>query len=511
MLNKKIKSITHAAIVIISTILFSGLIYREYLTLQNYMEYVAENGKSALFHEQYINQRIAFRLSTLFSRPAALDTRDATSTCRQQEHVNGIYGLNLIDRQFAALPGTLQSRDANCQRWVKDAWAVISLDDDIFTTSNKYSFSNYGGYIFDNIRYYIDLENNYAYSSKVIDIQKHPFPYWENESTPAISLRKYAHGIGVNDVEVDDFLKGSCITSHIHNDEVVNNKVFSLVAPVFNSGKIKGMVVTDINADDLATAFYTTSRPTLWSAMQLWVSDTGSGYSIAFQTPGLSIAPLLSVSARLTDALTLHIRVDIWYFLLSNLWLIALYLLTCLLLLRYASHQLNRHATLSRDNVTDALTGLYNRKLLSERMKQKIAALLRHQIAVTVIAIDCDDLKQINDVLGHQAGDRAIALLGKAIARSVRKSDYGIRIGGDEFVMILIDADEGKAAEVVHRVAEKLTETDGEQRVLFSWGCYQLQRNDSLDAAFIAADKRLYQQKRLKKTGRRSGPPAEQR
>ena len=242
------------------------------------------------------------------------------------------------------------------------------------------------------------------------------------------------------------------------------------------------VTVTQINADDLSTAFRTTSRPTLWSAMKLYVSDTTSGYGIVFHTPSLSVAPVLNVSQRLTDALTLHISVDIWYFMLSNLWLLALYLATTLLILRYSSYQFRRHATLFYDNVTDALTGLYNRKLLTERLRNKIAALLERKIAITVIAIDCDGLKQINDILGHHAGDRAITLLGNAIGRSVRKSDYGIRI-----------------REVVRRVADKLLETDSERLVAFSWGGYQMREGDSLEKAFIAADKRLYQQKQAKK------------
>lgn len=500
MINKKIKIAAHTAIVIISTALFSGLLYREYLTLQKYMSYVAENGKSALFHEQYINQRIAFRLSVLFSGPPAVDADEAA--CRQQEHVNGMYGINLTGRRQPALHGTLQTRNADCRRWSKDVGAIMLLDEGMLSPAADYSFSNYGSYIFDNIRYYVDLENNYVYSSGLIDIRRNPFPYWIGKDNSAISLNDYARGLSISSSALEDFLEGNSITSHIHFDKIVNNKVFSLISPVFSIGTIKGIIVTDINTDDLATAFFTTSRPTLWSAMELYISDTGSGYSIAFHKPRFSVAPLINVSTALTSALTLHTRVDIWFFLLSNLWIFALYLLTCALLLRYSSYLFNRHARLSRDNVTDALTGLYNRKLLSEGMKQNIGALLQRRIAVTLIAIDCDGLKQINDVLGHSAGDRAIALLGKAIDRSVRKSDYGIRTGGDEFMLILIDADEHKAAEVVRRVADKLNEADPERLVAFSWGIYPMRRDEGLDEAFVEADKRLYEHKRDKKSAR---------
>ncbi|MGK8935662.1 diguanylate cyclase DgcJ [Pluralibacter gergoviae] len=498
---KRIKIATQVVIIITSTLLFSGLLYREYLALQSYMAYVAENGKSALFHEQYINQRIAFRLSTLFSRPPepVAGVSDIRTLCARLEHVNTMYGFNLTGRHSPTLEGTLQTQNADCQSWVHDIGAILAIDDGIFTTSTRYIFSNYGDYIFDNIRYYLDLENSYIYSGRLINIHQHPFPYWEKGDSNRIDLQEFSRGISINTRELADFFHGNSITSHIHIDQILGGKAFSMICPVFNAGKIKGMIVTQINADDLSTAFRTASRPTLWSAMKLYVSDTTSGYGIVFHTPSLSVAPVLNVSQRLTDALTLHISVDIWYFMLSNLWLLALYLATTLLILRYSSYQFRRHATLFYDNVTDALTGLYNRKLLTERLRNKIAALLERKIAITVIAIDCDGLKQINDLQGHHAGDRAIVLLGQAIGRSVRKSDYGIRIGGDEFILILIDADEAKAREVVRRVTDKLLETDGERLVAFSWGEYQMREGDSLEKAFIAADKRLYQQKQAKK------------
>lgn len=106
------------------------------------MGYVAENGKSALFHEQYINQRIAFRLSTLFSRPPApiAGVGDARTLCGRLEHVNDMYGFNLTASRFPALEGTLQTQNADCQSWVYDIGAILAIDDGIFTTSTRYIF-----------------------------------------------------------------------------------------------------------------------------------------------------------------------------------------------------------------------------------------------------------------------------------------------------------------------------------------------------------------------------------
>ena len=64
------------------------------------------------------------------------------------------------------------------------------------------------------------------------------------------------------------------------------------------------------------------------------------------------------------------------------------------------------------------------------------------------IAIDMDKLKLINDTLGHQEGDLAITLLAQAIKQSIRKSDYAIRLGGDEFCIILVDSTPQIAAQL---------------------------------------------------------------
>lgn len=72
--------------------------------------------------------------------------------------------------------------------------------------------------------------------------------------------------------------------------------------------------------------------------------------------------------------------------------------------------------------------------------------------SVMFIAIDMDKLKQINDTLGHQEGDLAITLLAQAIKQSIRKSDYAIRLGGDEFCIILVDSTPQIAAQLPERI-----------------------------------------------------------
>ncbi len=90
----------------------------------------------------------------------------------------------------------------------------------------------------------------------------------------------------------------------------------------------------------------------------------------------------------------------------------------------------------------DALTGLPNRALLDDRLKQAIAHAQRHRSRLTVAFIDLDNFKLINDSLGHDAGDALLKAVAQRMQACVRGSDTVARLGGDEFVLVLCDQPE---------------------------------------------------------------------
>lgn len=504
-LVNKIRKATLLAIVILTTAIFSGLLYREYDSLTEYMEYIAENGKSALFHEEHINQRMAFALSTAFSATVSpvAGVNDLASVCQKSEQVNGVYGLNLTGHTFPALSGTLQTRDPDCTHWARDVPELAALVNDKASPSPRYSFSNYTGYGFDNLRYYIDLDKNYVYVNRLIDSRRFRFQNWLERDGDAITIDTHAISLNIGRHALNDLRQGNNIVSHIYKDTYTHKNIISTLNPVYSDGIIKGVIVTDFTIDDLSTSFYTAEHPILWSFLTIYVKDKRSGEIIQFHQPSWSLLPVMHYQTPMTVYYTLNVNLDIRFFLLSQLWLIALYFITTLLLCQYANYQLKRHAMLARDNVTDPLTGLFNRKILTAQLDAKLRELLMKRISVTTIAVDCDGLKLINDTLGHHTGDEAIKLLGTAIASSLRKSDYAIRSGGDEFNIILIDANLNKAREVMQRISDKLQLIDTRHLVAFSWGCYQMQKQDNLEAAFIKADKLMYQHKEGKYSPRR--------
>ncbi|MFS2055783.1 diguanylate cyclase domain-containing protein, partial [Variovorax sp. CT11-76] len=84
----------------------------------------------------------------------------------------------------------------------------------------------------------------------------------------------------------------------------------------------------------------------------------------------------------------------------------------------------------------DTLTGLPNRKLLDERLQQALAHAARHGQPVAVLYLDLDGFKQLNDTLGHEAGDLALREIARRLQALVRQTDTVARIGGDEFVLL---------------------------------------------------------------------------
>jgi len=102
--------------------------------------------------------------------------------------------------------------------------------------------------------------------------------------------------------------------------------------------------------------------------------------------------------------------------------------------------------------LVDDLTGLLNRRGLQLVGEQALYKARRDGIGVVLLFLDLDGLKQINDGLGHSAGDEAIRTLASVIRDVVRGSDIAARIGGDEFAMLLFDANSEAATHVVERI-----------------------------------------------------------
>ena len=111
---------------------------------------------------------------------------------------------------------------------------------------------------------------------------------------------------------------------------------------------------------------------------------------------------------------------------------------------------------MKQNSLTDQLTGLYNRRYLEEILDKIAASAIRENSLLGMLMIDIDYFKKVNDTLGHDAGDIVLKELSKVLTNSVRDSDFVVRFGGEEFIVVLQNI---KDKEGILKVAEKIRES----------------------------------------------------
>jgi diguanylate cyclase (GGDEF)-like protein len=113
---------------------------------------------------------------------------------------------------------------------------------------------------------------------------------------------------------------------------------------------------------------------------------------------------------------------------------------------------LNRMIVLERDVITDHLTGIYNRRFLDRQISKEFARSERYGSPLSLLLLDIDHFKEVNDHCGHQIGDEVLREIAEQIRSAMRESDYVGRFGGEEYMVILSETNGPVAA----RLAEKL-------------------------------------------------------
>ena len=109
-------------------------------------------------------------------------------------------------------------------------------------------------------------------------------------------------------------------------------------------------------------------------------------------------------------------------------------------------------------SVTDDLTGLHNQRHFYETVESELERARRYRRRVSLICIDLDKFKQINDELGHLEGDRVLRFIGKVIRRDLRKADQAFRYGGDEFMILLPETEILSAELLADRLRQRFNE-----------------------------------------------------
>ena len=160
-------------------------------------------------------------------------------------------------------------------------------------------------------------------------------------------------------------------------------------------------------------------------------------------------------------------------------------------------------------SILDPLTGLYNRRFGEARLAEEIARALESHDPLLLLAFDFNRFKQINDKLGHAAGDLALKEFSHRLQRAIRACDIPIRVGGDEFLVILPECPPENVKLIFDRMGQVAFTLDGKQIPFsFSYGMAQYQVNDTPETMIKRADERLYDEKAKRKALERAEQPS---
>jgi diguanylate cyclase (GGDEF)-like protein len=167
-----------------------------------------------------------------------------------------------------------------------------------------------------------------------------------------------------------------------------------------------------------------------------------------------------------------------------------------------ALHSADQVVRLRYEATHDPLTSLPNRRALLARLPQEVETSRRSEDGFSLVLCDMDNLKTLNDTLGHEAGDVALKLLAGALRSGLRRGDDAYRLGGDEFAVVLPGASRLDAERVTRRLREATAACAAEpvKAIEASFGIAVYEPDETPDQLMARADEALYGDKRRRES-----------
>ncbi len=286
-------------------------------------------------------------------------------------------------------------------------------------------------------------------------------------------------------------LRDRLIISPIYDDLYTGRPTISIVSPVYNEGKIIGDFVVDVHLPDS----FVQSKSMLTYRAGSYKNNVLEDINYPFKNFAYSKEYVADNRSKFILRLS-FIRVF-----LHNCWLFGvIFLLISLIVWKWEESKL-RHLKLQQAMIAanrDELTSLYNRKIFKDEAFLNEVA----EKGASVIVIDGNRLKEINDTHGHAVGDLAIQHIANGMKKTFRSSDFLIRSGGDEFVVVLPGCQLQRANVLAENLKNLIADNvinPYQVSVSISTGVVEKRDSESIKSALLRADEQLYEEKGQRK------------
>ncbi|OEF28141.1 GGDEF domain-containing protein [Vibrio rumoiensis] len=396
------------------------------------------------------------------------------------------YGFNNTIHKDILLNGTLLGMGKPPQSlleknylfpYLDRAWSRSSpllLSTDQFYTSYEYHFI-----------YAMKNRTQGRTSSQSLDVIK-PSRYFSKAGSPDIAKKQLQ-------------TKGFYITD-FYGDAIDSAKVMSIVSPVYHNGSHVGDMGIDIpknyflalnNLPPLIQKYANVSIHFNQDSDPLYFTHKEQASSAVLFRKKFHVSNLATIYLSIPPAFILH---SLW----DKLPVIALLLFLFNLLYFNIAKSKKEKYILHTQTITDDLTGIFNRRIIDQVLSE-IEYSENNKNAFTLVVLDADKFKDINDYHGHLIGDEALKHIADTLKDNTRKNDLCIRMGGDEFCVVLFNTPQVDAEKVAHSLKDKIDNTPINQdgiMVKISYGISQQQGNESFDETYKRADMALYKNKK---------------
>lgn len=391
----------------------------------------------------------------------------------------GIYPNNLFNGSLVGpgFPNQLIQKDTHLFAVLDELWAEQQAHPIVY---------NY---------YYISHSLKYFYLSSKLPVDKF------NTTKEFFSTDLYRNQSSISQ-PLDELQKGMYYT-YPYLDFFSQEMVVTIKSPVYKNNKIAGDIGVDIPVKSLIQSITLPEKLKSSLNFYLYVKDKKQKIEI-YNGYNNRILPSIPVYTHLNNNILIFADISPWFFVNFAI-KITILGLSLLIILNYMNALLKRHKFQKQryqlEAYTDLLTGLFNRRVMDTIIKDIVTENNKNGQPTALIIFDANDFKIINDTYGHDIGDLALKHISSTITDMTRDSDICIRLGGDEFCIVLPNADLEKALIMADRL--ELAIFSGyfchyNIKISISTGCTVIEKNESLHNALVRADKILYKNKKNK-------------